>query len=359
MATSLLFLFLLIRPRTQKTPWLLSGCFILALMSKETAVVLPLLGYITLVYRNGLTTQSKVLRWLGRPLKDDPASWLSLGVIEIVYLYARWYIFGFTTAGHATYSLSFSPVMTLQTVRWYGLWSLGAPETLQDYLSSWWQVLPRFFRDYPTYGQPMLILLVVTGLCLLWVMGRWVWQLWTSRKSQTLLPALLPVMYGAVWFGLTLLPVLFFPQHRFALELGLPMIGFAWVVASLLTASPRWLQVSFLTLFLSLQLVSVLMTQRTHYSVLRSDISERAYAYFQQNYPTWPQQTYFVFMNDTADYGAAWGSSKQISQALMQDNFFQVLYPDDQVAVYYQDEPFIPPQGLRRVELSTQQFVVH
>ena len=357
--TTLICLLALLAKSSWRADLLVWLGFIGALMSKETAIILPGLIGLVLLFRY---TQSKsFFSWSTLWQKVVVARWrMWLGTILIWggYLYERFQVFGVSTTIEQSYTFDLSPVQTLHTLRWYGLWSLGAPEALIDYMSGVIQVLPRFFTDYPRLGTWSLILTigVLSGLGL--VSGWWLLsQVRAKRTGTGTFSQLVFIVFGGLWFLGTLLPVLFFPQHRFALELGLPMIGFALIIAALLQSRPRWVIVSFLSLYLVLQLVSVQLTQRTHYTVLRSRISEKVHTYFQEKYPAWPANTYFVFLNDTANHGAAWGSSKQISQALMQDNYFKTAYPDQEMYVYYEDFPFTPPEGYDRVELSTQQFL--
>jgi len=65
------------------------------------------------------------------------------------------------------------------------------------------------------------------------------------------------------------------------------------------------------------------------------------------------QKDYFVFVNDTPDYGQAWGSSKQIEQALRETDAFAVIYPKNPPHVFYEDTPYTPPKGLLKKEIST------
>ena len=77
--------------------------------------------------------------------------------------------------------------------------------------------------------------------------------------------------------------------------------------------------------------------------------------YFEQNYPKYPENKSFVFINDTSPEAKQWGSSKQIAYALSNSDFFKVFYKDKNIKVYYEDlDTNIP---VNTIKISSKMFL--
>lgn len=298
--------------------------FVLALLSKETAVVLPLILII--------------LDWSRK--KINLKKLIPFALILLPYLYLRLFQFG-SVAGE-TYIWNFSPIKAANTLMWYFLWSLGAPELLIDYIGSGLRPIPRFFTDFPLWWPVILIPLIVM---LIFLLKR---SLRFARDDK--------VWVFAILFVVSLLPVLFLPTHKFALELGLPLVWMSLLVGYLLPQK-GFLLVSFVSIFILYNLSMNYLTYTTHYSVNRGKISERVYRYFKLDYLSPPADSYFEFVNDTADYGTSWGSSKQIANSIGGSELFRVLYQDPNYNVYYEDFPGDRPANEKKISLSTKMFL--
>jgi len=300
--------------------------FVLALLSKETAVVLPLVLLI--------------LDWSRK--KFDLKKLVPFALILLPYLYLRLFVFG--PALGDTYQWNFSLAKVINTLTWYGLWSLGAPELLVDYIGSGFRPIARFFTDFPIWWGIILGLLLanltVLGICLF---GR-IKKLNRQFFSYLFL------------FIASLLPVLFLPLHKFTLELGLPLVWFCLGVVWLLPERGKSLLI-FIFFYLALNLSMNHLTYTTHYSVGRAKISQKVTEYIAEKYPQKPKGSYFEFINDTTDYGTSWGSSKQIANSIGSSELFRVLYQDPNYVVYYEDFPGERPANEKKISLSTKMFV--
>lgn len=299
--------------------------FILALLSKETAVVLPAVLF--------------VIDWTNQ--KQNPKKLLQFAILLLPYLYLRLTKFG--GASGESYLWNFSPTKMGNTLIWYFLWSLGAPELLIDYIGSAFRPIPRFFTDYP-YWWPVILGLLLINLALLAVLF--------LKKPKKINRKFVSFI---VLFVVSLSPVLFLPQHKFTLELGLPLVWFSLAIAWLLPPKGKLLAV-FLLFFLATNLSMNYLTYTRHYSVGSAKIAHKVYDYFQKNYPVIPPNSYFEFINDTQNYGASWGSSKQISNAVGGSELFRVLYHDPRYLVFYEDYPGPRPQNATKIPLSTKAF---
>ncbi len=310
--------------RTNRVWWWISVvAFCLALLSKETAVIVPgLLALSTVLKPANSSLQSR--------LKDLAASLWPHALCLAAYLYLRFAVMGLDVATHETYAFSLDPQQLINTGIWYGLWSLGAPETLSNYVVDF-SVLARWWSDFGRIATPILWLL---GLSLLAVAALFAQTIVVKAARKRALP----LAVGVVWFALTLLPVVFFPNHKFALELGLPLVGSSWVLATLI-ADGRRMGIATLVLIILLNVFSSELTATNHYSILRSQTAQRVYKYFMNNHPRLNERTIVRFTNDRSDLPSNWGVSKQISESLQGSEFFAVLYPGKSVLAEYEDLP--------------------
>lgn len=297
--------------------------FILALMSKETAIVLPAL--LLLIY---------------------PKSFKKLPLfltISAIYLYLRFFIFKGLEGD--SYLWDFSPIRAANTLFWYTLWSFGAPEFLVDYVGSGLRPIARFYTDFPVWSYIILTSIFAT-------LGSFSLLLIKSAKKIDK-----NVLIFAGWFIVSLLPVLFLPWHKFTLELGLPLVGFSFLLAYFIFQNKK-LGILFLSIFIIFNLLTNYLTYSRHYSVNRGKMGQAVISYLEENYKTYPSNSYFEFINDTGDYGAEWGSSKQIRNAISSSDLFRVFYKDNNIQVFYEDYPEDNrPTGKTKIELSTRQFI--
>lgn len=316
----------------KKKPILSLVFFVLALMSKETAIVIPVL--ILLLNVNGKKA----------PLSTIYNLRFSI-LASLLYLYFR--LFHFGLAEGVSYVWDFSPTKAINTTMWYILWAIGAPELLIDYIGSGLRPVPRFFADYSSWWPVITFpLLVIVGLLN--------FTLFKNFKKISL-----TFWIFSVFFFFSLLPFLFLPSHKFALELGLALVGFSLAISLLLQKTSRVFYFAFLGVFLFYNLSMNYLTLTRHYSVSRGQISKKIHQFFSQNYSTPPVSRYFEFINDATDYGEIWGQSKQISQSLSSSDFFKVFYKNPDYKVYYQDikEERPPQSASSAINISTKQFL--
>ncbi|MBU1200450.1 hypothetical protein KJ953_02840 [Patescibacteria group bacterium] len=301
--------------------------FILALMSKETAIVLPaiLLAY-SILFNKKINIKKHLWFW----------------IISAVYLCFRFFIFKLPVGD--SYIFSFSPKSILNTLFWYVTWSFGTPELLVDYISSGLKPIPRLFTDYPTWSYIML-----TGTVTLVSYTGYIF-------AKTLRSLNKKHLFSALLFLVSISPLLLLPWHKFTLELGLPLVGFSMFVSLLLVAHKKDLK-TFLVLFIIFNLLTNYLTYTRHYSVGRSKISTQISEFLKNNYPTYPEDSYFEFINDTQDYGATWGSSKQISHTISSSDMFKVFYNNHTIQVFFEDDTEAErPTDKKQIKISTKQF---
>lgn len=304
--------------------------FVLALLSKETAIVF--LGLLVLCdwYRK-------------QKIKTNLKQYLIVFLISIIYLFLRLVIFK-GVAGDS-YIWDFSIKKATNTLMWYVFWSFGAPEFLVDYVGSGLKVVPKFFTDIPFWSK---IILTEFGAVLTIFFGVLVLNYKKIKRIKK------SFILGIGIFLLSILPVLFLPWHKFTLELGLPLVGFS-IIVSVLVLNKKFLGIIFVSVYVLLNLTTIYLLNERHYSVTRGRIAKNVYEYIKTNYPVYPTGKYFRFINDTNPEAKQWGSSKQVSYALSRSDFFQIFYKNKNIKVYYDDFDSSPPKNV--ILLSSKKFL--
>lgn len=202
-------LFILIALRLAlKNHYLYLLFFVLALLSKETAIIFPGL----LILTDWFTNRNPIRRF---------KFYLPTAIITVVYLYFRIFVFKSTEGDSYIFDPSLRKLAN--TLMWYFLWSLGTPEFLVDYVGSGLKVVPKFFLEFPVWSKLILFQL---GL----VFSIFTVAILTSFNH--LRSTIKPYLFGIGFFIVSLLPVLFFPWHKFTHLLTLPLIGFTLILAT-------------------------------------------------------------------------------------------------------------------------------
>lgn len=325
---ALLSILFYLRENSFKNTILSLTFFIFALLSRETAIILP--GILFLIdWSKRRSSVKKVLPFI---------------FLLVLYSIFRLAVFGGPSGD--SYIWDFSIKKALNTISWYLLWALGVPELLVNYINGGINILPKFYLDFPVYAKIILTLSAFSLTSFTFILLR------NFRKIDKLI-----IMSGGV-FLVGILPVLFLPWHKFSLELTLAMMGFAIGFSRVLYKEEIKLVSSVAILFfILLNIFTIFLNFKTDYSLRRAEVSKKVFTYFRLAYPRKPEGKYFEFINDTPDYGQEWGSSRQIAQAVSGSDMFKVLYNDNSYRVFYQDFDEVKPESKQKIEISTAMFL--
>ena len=286
--------------------------FILALMTKETAVVLPaaLLGLDFLLHR-------KIQRKL----------WL-LVLVDVLYLLIRFKFFGF--AQGEVYHYNFSPKAVLNNFFWYSIWSLGLPE---HYSSIKLFVRPtllnlKLVTGFGAWGNRILVSLIffVTfiGLVLKFHFRKII-----TRKEFWLALGI---------FGIFLLPVAFYPFHKFAYSLTVPLLGTSLFLAVIFrNLSGKALGMVVLT-YLFITLTALEYNKEQHWATGKAQTGQKVFAYFRENFPYGVDQAvYFRNYSDPFCKMRFLKKSSEVSYGIGGSDGLRLLYHRDDLPVYFED----------------------
>jgi len=316
--------------------------FVIALTCKEFALMLPIvlaLVYFYLITRKEIKTA----------FKKFVLSMLPFGLILSVYLYLHVFDYGLVEGD--SYIWDFSPIKALNTLGWYGLWSLSLPKMLAefDFVSPGFGLNLSLFKSWPREVILALFLfLIFSGLLLTSLVISLFNKL--NRKEMIL------GGFSLIWFSLTLLPVLFLPWHKFTTYLTIPMIGTATIIGYLLSKShSRFLIVLTFAVYISLSAITLEITRRVDWIGTGPRTAKKVYQYLIENYSDEKEKLIIVFFDTEEDKQLLLLPSNEVKLALSGDNFFAVFFPDKIKAKYGEEAD--PLEEDKVIRLPARQFM--
>lgn len=279
--------------------------FILAIMSKETALVLPFILVLIQWYLK------KKFNYLLLPYF----------VVGGVYLFLRFRYFGFASGD--SYVWNFSPLKAINTLGWYGLWSFNIPETLVDFIGPGLHLNPNLLKYWAKEIIPIFILFVLQMFIIFGLLVK-------SAKKL--------VLFSLFWFVITLGPVLFLPIHKFTYYLTLPLIGVVIFVSNLILSArvSRVVAVLFILCWLTTSYFTISLTRTTNWITTGASTAKRVYDYFSQNQDKYIGKT-IVFYDTPDDANLPWSPTQVVKVVLSDNNFFDVFFPQLASKISYSD----------------------
>lgn len=294
--------------------------FILALMSKETGVILPFILIIVHFYLRvvGATGRIKF------PIKKLIISLLPYGVVLGVYLSLHFLSFGLISGD--SYIWDFAPGRALNTSFWYFLWSLNLPEMLIDFVGPGLKLNPNLLKYWSADIIPIFVLFTAQA-------GFIVFALFKSKilKNKSL------ILFCVSWFLLTISPVVFLPVHKFTYYLTLPLFGVIMLLSYLLNGQKPVVKILFCTIWVVLSLTSLRLTLETNWITQGVNTSERVNNYFKENREALKSKD-ISFVDTPEDKDLPWSPTLTLKTVLSEYNFFDLFYPELRERISYGDE---------------------
>jgi hypothetical protein len=315
--------------------------FVLSLLSKETAVVGPfLLILVYLFYR--------IQKRTGIGVKKVAVSLAPYFILLTAYFYLRFAHYGLATGD--SYVWNFSPLKALNTLSWYGLWSLNLPEMLVDFVGPGLKFNPNLFKFWSKEIWPIFGLFVVQLVLLIY--GAIKLLLSSRKKLFTIHYSLFTL--GTSWFLIALVPVLFLPVHKFTYYLTLPLFGVVMMISYVLyNLKSKFVNLSFVAVWIILSALTLNLTADTNWITRGAQTSKNVYNFFQQNQNWLSLQQNIVFYDLPEDEDLPWSPSSVVKTSLSDNNFFEVYYPG-KYEVWYGRENF---QGEEAIYIGARQFL--
>ncbi len=297
--------------------------FVLALMSHEQAVIIPILlaGLIWVKEKKFGNAVASIIREL----------WPYALVVSF-YLYLDFFVIGFS-GREIQYQPVFAVGKTLNTLAWYVSWSMGLPEMTVDYVRSGLKLDPRLMRFWGKYFVIIFPAFFVS----------WTFVFASGLKLLIKARAKLfnkKIIFLALWVPLSLASVMFLPLHKKTYYLSPALPAFWAIVGYLVYAARPRLLPAFILGLLVLNVVSIKLAEKTYWAINRGRLAGVLVRSIKKEYPELPKGAvvYFVDDPDYKIFSEEWGgTSRQAYYALSGSDALQLLYKDPSLRVYYED----------------------
>ncbi|MBI3559322.1 hypothetical protein HY085_02905 [Candidatus Gottesmanbacteria bacterium] len=298
----------------------------LSLMSKETAAVTPVI-----LLACDLFFRKKVGKLF-----------IAHCSLPIFYLLARFMFFGLASGG--TYVWDFSPKQVANNFFWYGLWSLGIPEAfvnlkilfvtkLNDLgqFQAFYFVNPEVFTAFGIWGGPIIL-----------TFSLFIFTVALFIKIKTLLIHVgKEIFFGAAIFIIFLLPVAFFPFHKFAYSLTVPIFGVSFILANLVVNFPARFLIATLFFYSLLFYFTTQYNLSHHWATGKAFTAEKVFGYLKENSPLVKSYRNIYFQNDDRNYCSLQKPGKDLSSEVAYgiggQEGLRLLYNNPTLTTYFWD----------------------
>ena len=291
--------------------------FVFALMSKETAVVLPFVLVLVHIF---LKSTNEKLKYL----KNFIISIIPYLVLLSFYLFIRFKYYGFAKGD--SYLWDFSLRRALNTLVWYKMWSLNIPEMLVDFVGPGLKINPNLFKYW---GKEFTIIVsLFIGQIIILIVS-------VISKFKKLLKGWKIYLFSMFWFIATLIPVLFLPVHKFTYYLTLPLLGFCIFISNLLIdiTQKKIFIILFAFIWLGLSFTTLKLTKETNWITQGSKTSKMVFDFIGKNKIDFIDKDIF-FYDTKEDINLPFSPTKIVNTSLSGNNFFKVFY-DGKINVSY------------------------
>lgn len=308
--------------------------FMLALMSKETAVFFPIFVFLFQVLSS---------RKLKAPL--DWSRLLPYFALGIFFAFIYRNGLG-ATASVDNYKLNINPRMAANNIIWYFLWSLGLPNYMPDYMTSlfrppikeFWKVFRNFPETKIYFGLLALYLAVFSGSLIAYMLNK-------AKRLKEIGPM---VMFSIAGFLIFIIPVSFF-SHKWMVRLTVPLAFVSlfqgYVIFKFFGKKGVFRKVSYmlLAIYFFANIIGIKIHESSSTFFLESRISDHLGSVVNANRKEIGKKRY-IYFRDVAlkDYNP-WGQSKHLKTALGDQNFIDLYFPkSDLKAIYGFEQEIIP-----------------
>ena len=285
--------------------------FVFALLSKETAIVYPILMSLVYVFYSRNTNPLSRTRLILIPL--------AYAAIMSGYAYFRFFHYGF--AAGDSYIWEISPKI-INTSAWYLLWSLNLPEMWVDFIGPGLKINPNLVRFWGRESFSILLLFLIIALSFIKTLAK------SSLKS---------IIFTVVWFLASLGPLLLLPWHKFTFYLTLPMVGLAIFLAVQISKAPANLKKIILISWFLLSWATLSLTIKTNWISNGAQTAYRLHSYLKTHPENFLGKS-LVFYDQISDDSLPWQPTQVVKTALSDNNYFQVYWPGTS-AVYLSQKP--------------------
>lgn len=312
--------------------------YILALMSKETAVMVPFILSLVNFFSFEL-----------HAFKSRLKSIIPYLVVLLVYLVGHFFYYGI--AQSPSYQLIIGKP-TLNILFWYFLWALSTPNILIDFVGPGLNFNTTFLAVSSIQGWIYLVLFpvfIILGFVLATSRLR---NRGKKKKDQRF------IFLGVLWFVVGLIPLIIFPLHKLATEQAFSLVGLTLIIGDLVYRnyiagkSEKFISVVFVSVYLIIAFNSILLATKTHWIVKSAKQAHAVITYFQDKYKDFPANQVIYFKNGEVKI-PQYGSAKQLYYALGNGVALSLVYKRNDLLVYFDDIKPLPEEKLKSSDVIT------
>ncbi|MEI6532336.1 MAG: hypothetical protein WCO06_00705 [Candidatus Roizmanbacteria bacterium] len=314
--------------------------FILALMSKETAVLFPLLlctYELTKHYieNHKITFNIKLLK----SNKARIGMMYGLFALFFVVLY-KLGVSNVTTID--TYRIQLNSRLILNNSMWYTLWVFGFPNFLPVYMTSIFSPpLPEFWKILKTHEASMYFYSLLLFYSLF--IPTFFLMIWYKRKEIINHILLIVVfLFLHLLFIAPTLPII----HRWMVRLTVPSVFISILQAMVIyfaikkSAVTRGIAVCLIILYISYNFYGIKVHESSSLFFLESRIVSNATTYFSNHNDSIQNRNNIYFLETKP---SSWGGSKKLKVSLHDQSFLNYYFPQKQMKVIYESDSIPAP----------------
>lgn len=281
--------------------WYVSlASFLLAILSSELALVLPLI----------------ILIW-GLLIKKQNYLKILLPFLLIngLYLFVRFIVA--PLPAREDYQIQINHLV-IDNLFWYLAWSFNLPESFKELIDQSFPI--KSLRTLAQFWQ-----ITITSLVLVIINVRLI----VNKIDKNLKF----ILFGLIFFVAGLMPVIFLPHHSFNIYLTFAGLGLLLIFGLILKNSAKiwWFFISFSWILSSLANLSFI--RNTHWITNEQSISKAYIEYTQKTVNNPESNAVFLFRPPDKSFSESYNfliieGEKTISQSLNNDDAIQVIYDD-------------------------------
>lgn len=310
--------------------------FFLSLTTKETSVmIVPFMVMLTLL--------------LPKPKHDYLKLFFQCAILLLVYLFARVFFFGF--ASGQSYMFDFSVRKVFNNLLWYSMWSIGLPEAFVNVTLFKFPTLlnPKLFTEFGTLGNIVLGTFALFNILIVVPLMRF----FRTINVDIFIPIFLYLFF--------LLPILFFPFHKFPYGLAVPLLGSSLIFGRSLSMMHTKYILIVCVAYVALSITAYQFNLASHWANKRALMSEAVFSFLSRAYPTKPDATNIYFRNTSKPMCLYIKInepyySKEIYYAINGATGIQLFYGDEALPVFFEDVDNLKHLTTRSFVLEAPQF---
>lgn len=309
--------------------------FILALLSKETAILFSLfVPFLVIFIKKGRD---------GKYRRGAIAFVVISIIFAVLYQYSLKYVTQIDN-----YKIQLNPRLFVNNTMWYFLWSLGFPNFMPDYMTSifrppikeFWKLIVNFPETKPYFMSLFSYLFMFVSGLLLFIAG--------NKKEIKKLISLM--FFSAVGFGVFVAQIAFF-QHKWMVRLTLPLIFVslfqAYVIFLFYKKGGLFKFISYLLviLYFILNVIGIKIHESSSTFFLESRVSDHLKLVITKNRSEILSAGSVYFKDVKLKDFNPWGQSKHLKTTLSDQNFTDLYFPRQNIRAIYGFENPETPDG--------------